>query len=103
MNQSAMMQAGAVIGRGEAKTAPESEIDSQISHLARKVGELEQRLETLGIRLQPVLSPYGSSTGGDELCKQEALSHIAERVRGIGYNVESLTARVEAILGSLAV
>lgn len=84
--------------------APESEVDSQISQLFDAIGQLENRLGTLGVRLTPVLSPYASGTEGDGKAEaRRSLSPVAERVRGAFDAVTSLTARAEAMLGSLAV
>lgn len=92
-----------VEGAKLASNIPESEVDSQISQLHNAIAELDQRLGTLGVRLTPVLSPYAN---GSEDCAAEAhrnLSPVSERVRGALWSVQSLTARVEAMLGSLAV
>ena len=82
---------------------PESEVDSQISQLNYALVDLDQFLGTLGVRLEPVLSPYASGSDCSDCKAEQNLSPIADRIRTAKYRVQSLSERVKALLGSLAV
>jgi len=100
MSRGANLPPGSLTGG----VAPESEVDSQITALVGAIDDLNAQLDTLGVRLAPVLSPYGSGSCTDDSDKLDrAMSPIADRVRTARYRVASLTERVNTLLAGLAV
>lgn len=83
--------------------APTSEVDGQLNDLGNRLGYLTGLVESLEHRLTPVLSPVGSGATEGKATPREMLSPVSERVRASSEHVDILSARVQALLNSLAV
>jgi hypothetical protein len=98
-SQGAALQASALSG----EIKPYSEVDSQLNILDRQVAELLDRIGILEGRLTPVLRPVGCSDCADKAMPEDPLSPVAAVVRDQGKRVGYAMARIETLLGTLAV